>query len=110
PRQVAVKLKQVDVHAVHRLHTHTDKLSSQLGHVGVMTDDLPVEIGASPSPLAAKDDKQRLVIGARELLAIGIAVDPVDSSVHGLRRDRVSAGSWHVCAETNHEEHQDHMK
>src|SRR5262249_57019096 len=88
PGQVVVELEEVDIHAVHRLDPHADEPIGQLGDLGTLTDDLPVEVGAGQSALAAEDHEQRLARLARQALALRVAVDPVDLAV-----DRAGRGN-----------------
>src|SRR5262249_57466384 len=76
--EVVVEVEEVDIHAVHRLDSHADELLGQPGDLGILTDDLPVEVGAGQSALAAEDHEQRLARLARQALALLVAVDPVN--------------------------------
>ena len=96
PGEIVFELELVEVHSVHRLDTNAYKLLGQFGDLGVLTDNLPVEIGASLSPFTAKDDKHRLAGLATSELAPLVVVDPADLSTHrigcgfffGLGRER----------------------
>src|SRR5688572_5311160 len=55
PGEVALELKEVDVHPVHGLHADANKLPGSLGDFVIATDNLSVEAGAGYSAFAAKN-------------------------------------------------------
>jgi hypothetical protein len=93
PGQVALELEQVEVDAVHRLHADADELLGELRHVGILTDNPPVEVQAGQSALAAEDDEQRLPGLAGLLLALIIVVAPGDLALDRLGRDLLGRGA-----------------
>lgn len=87
PGQITLKLEEVNIHVIHRLNADANELLGQFGDFGILTDNLPVEARACQSPLATEDNKERLAVLARQLLSLGIVVDPWNFAVHGLGYD-----------------------
>jgi hypothetical protein len=82
PGEIAIKAKQPQINAIHRLDADTNKLFSQLGNFRVTTDNLPVKVTASLSPFTTKDHEQRFTILASELLTLFVIVNPANFSTN----------------------------
>ena len=85
PSQVELELKLIEIHAVHRLNPHADELLGQLGDLIILTDNLPVEIGARRSPFAPEDNEHRLARFSARSLPFLVVVQPCDFAVNRLR-------------------------
>lgn len=85
PGQVKLELKLIEIHAVHRLNPYADELLGQLGDFLILTDNLPVEIGASLSPFAPKDNEHRLAQILARTFSFLVVVHPFDLAADRLR-------------------------
>ena len=85
PGQVKFKLKLIEIHAVHRLNPHADELLGQLGDLIILTDNLPVEIGASRSPFAPEDNEHRLARFFAGTFSFFVVVHPFDLAADRLQ-------------------------
>jgi hypothetical protein len=88
-------LKQVQVHTVHRLESHTDELFGQPSYVLIFADNLSVKIGTSQSPLAPEDNKHWLAVVASDLLALLVAVEPLDRAIDWFGGNVICSSYWY---------------
>jgi hypothetical protein len=71
------------------LNADANKLLGELGHLGILTDNLPVEIAARHSPFAAEDKEEGFLVRAGQPLALSVTVHPGNLALDLLRRDAV---------------------
>ena len=71
--EVVVEPEEIQVHAFHVDDANADELLRQLRHVRVLTDNLPVEVRASGSPLSAKLYQNRAPALAGDPPSLGMA-------------------------------------
>lgn len=76
----------VEVDSVHGLNSNANKLFRQLSDLRVFPDNLPVEIRASLSALAAKNNEKRLVRFFAKLLRGSIVILPFNRARNFLHR------------------------
>jgi hypothetical protein len=89
PCKIALEGKQVEVYTIHRLNADANELFCKHCDFIILTDDPPVEIGASQSAFASKDDEHRLAVFVSDSFPLLIAVHPLDLSTQRLRRNHI---------------------